>query len=876
MRKELSKINNVRTLFFATVSRFGTKKNWNGFPEPTIMFSDIKTADGKKVTDHIWFTVGKRIDRQNLCVGDNVSFNARVKPYTKGYVNYREGINDRRKDYRLSNITNIQKIKKTEELFSAGGEINEPFQELINAAKNYKTPIDADLINSKSKKGHTLDNLPKNTEFIIIDSSLFEKEKKAFGKVSKYKIAFHDRPSVDLQYWEKKIDNGAKPPVLIEYNFEGENQLRVRDGNNRLNVYLNKNIKDIPAVLTINAKQFLENKDKAFSAGGKLPTDKPITDNRLLITEKIANLRKTLPLFKGKEKKEMEDYIKNLEMRAATDISKKYPKPADIPQQAWDYLIKKFTSYEWKWYVDDGIKKYIKRLTELKDLLKNKDFKYFKKKDVLSELERNKEFLDNPVYHNAVNYYEYIHFRKQHDDNNLGEWIIMTYKLSDIDKKHKNIIEFAQQADTEDDFVRDVRDNNVINDLYNVFPEEKITGGWLSAARIIYKFAKYSEGKFAVGGDVASILNISETKAKNIYHLPLEISVYVPSTKGVDEKISNAEFEKRITEVQKYLADMCGGFSADAIEGGYMSTKRELIKEGIVKVVSFCTKENYKKNKNQLLNKISEWSRLWTQEAIGFEFEGDMMYVPQKLSNGGSLITDNRLQLTEKIEKLRKTLPLLEGQEYEDLKKYIADLELSQKESEPTADYRLPITDNLITDTSVTDLPITNNPTPNSPLMTPDYYIAIGDKQHGFLRFEPILGTPVKFKGLEGYDIFAYKDNAAKWYCTYGLTGHLIPSDLFFFDPFNYPKPTKSDFGFQSIEDMQLFYDSLNPEYLAKLTNSLNSAVAMSVLSPRKEIRQMGRGGYITNRTIKINHIGKNYHRKTHGERQQMLLDIHA
>ncbi len=39
----------------------------------------------------------------------------------------------------------------------------------------------------------------------------------------------------------------------------------------------------------------------------------PITDYRLPITEKITNLRKTLPHLKGKEKKEMEKYIKELE-----------------------------------------------------------------------------------------------------------------------------------------------------------------------------------------------------------------------------------------------------------------------------------------------------------------------------------------------------------------------------------------------------------------------------------------------------------------------------------------------------------------------------------------------------------------------------------
>jgi len=131
------------------------------------------------------------------------------------------------------------------------------FKNLIQQGKNYNTPIDADLINSKSKKGHTLDNLPKNTEFIKVDASLFEKEKQTWGKVSDYKIAFHSRP-IDDKYWNKQIEKDIVPPILIEFD-EDNDQLRVRDGNYRLNVLLNKGIKQIPSVLTINAKKYLIN-----------------------------------------------------------------------------------------------------------------------------------------------------------------------------------------------------------------------------------------------------------------------------------------------------------------------------------------------------------------------------------------------------------------------------------------------------------------------------------------------------------------------------------------------------------------------------------------------------------------------------------------
>jgi hypothetical protein len=78
MRKELQKKNKERIVIFATVSRFGTKSNWHGFPEPTICFNDVRDSEGDLLTDHIWFTVRKRISDLNLVEGDRISFEARI------------------------------------------------------------------------------------------------------------------------------------------------------------------------------------------------------------------------------------------------------------------------------------------------------------------------------------------------------------------------------------------------------------------------------------------------------------------------------------------------------------------------------------------------------------------------------------------------------------------------------------------------------------------------------------------------------------------------------------------------------------------------------------------------------------------------------
>lgn len=111
MRKNLKNQEGVRTKFRGTVDRFGTKANWHGLPEPTLLLKNILFAEtSREATDHLWFTVGKTIERLQLQPGDTVEFEARVVLYEKGYVNERHGIDDRQVDYKLNRPTKFKII----------------------------------------------------------------------------------------------------------------------------------------------------------------------------------------------------------------------------------------------------------------------------------------------------------------------------------------------------------------------------------------------------------------------------------------------------------------------------------------------------------------------------------------------------------------------------------------------------------------------------------------------------------------------------------------------------------------------------------------------------------------------------------------------
>ena len=112
MRTELAKIHRQRRKFEGIFEKFGIKAGYHGVLQ-TVLLLDVREAVSRKiVTDHLWFTVGKRFG--NLCLekGDVVRFEARVTTYEKGYRGYRNGDDFPvlEQDYRLSFPSNIVKV----------------------------------------------------------------------------------------------------------------------------------------------------------------------------------------------------------------------------------------------------------------------------------------------------------------------------------------------------------------------------------------------------------------------------------------------------------------------------------------------------------------------------------------------------------------------------------------------------------------------------------------------------------------------------------------------------------------------------------------------------------------------------------------------
>lgn len=129
---------------------------------------------------------------------------------------------------------------------------------------------------------------------------------------------------------------------------------------------------------------------------------------------------------------------------------------------------------------------------------------------------------------------------------------------------------------------------------------------------------------FKYGGEIET--RVKSKLSKN-FSLPFEVVVYVPSTQDADTTISKEDFANRIIEVETYLAKLFGGFSANPVDGGYNSDEKGLITEDVFKVYSFASRDGFEPKMEKLVDKVKEWCKVWGQEAIGLEFEGDLFYV---------------------------------------------------------------------------------------------------------------------------------------------------------------------------------------------------------------------------------------------------------
>jgi len=111
VRIKLAAQEGKRRKFRATFERIGKKTNFKGYTEETVLLKNIVDVETNHVVaDHVWFGYTLGFERALLTEGAIIEFEARVKEYTKGYVNRKLNLNAQTVDYKLSHPTKIKKV----------------------------------------------------------------------------------------------------------------------------------------------------------------------------------------------------------------------------------------------------------------------------------------------------------------------------------------------------------------------------------------------------------------------------------------------------------------------------------------------------------------------------------------------------------------------------------------------------------------------------------------------------------------------------------------------------------------------------------------------------------------------------------------------
>jgi hypothetical protein len=111
MRIKLGAEEGKRKKFRAVFERTGKKTNFKGYSEDTVLLKNIVDVETNNVmADHVWFSYTQGFEKALLTEGAIVEFEARIKEYTKGYVNRKLNFNSKVVDYKLSHPTKIKKV----------------------------------------------------------------------------------------------------------------------------------------------------------------------------------------------------------------------------------------------------------------------------------------------------------------------------------------------------------------------------------------------------------------------------------------------------------------------------------------------------------------------------------------------------------------------------------------------------------------------------------------------------------------------------------------------------------------------------------------------------------------------------------------------
>lgn len=110
--------------------------------------------------------------------------------------------------------------------------------------------------------------------------------------------------------------------------------------------------------------------------------------------------------------------------------------------------------------------------------------------------------------------------------------------------------------------------------------------------------------------------------------LPLELRIFVPSTRDVNVKLSKTAFQKRIQETVTFFTRLFGGSTKFAGVGSYTTQRgKRVVSENVAVVEVFTNSATWNKHDLEVKKWLLEKKQNWGQESMGLDFDGDLVFV---------------------------------------------------------------------------------------------------------------------------------------------------------------------------------------------------------------------------------------------------------
>lgn len=113
-------------------------------------------------------------------------------------------------------------------------------------------------------------------------------------------------------------------------------------------------------------------------------------------------------------------------------------------------------------------------------------------------------------------------------------------------------------------------------------------------------------------------------KLQNLFKLSSKITLYIPSTININQKIDN---KKYVEEAALLLSNCFGGATSCEVLGYWNSPSAGLVKEKTTMVYAYCDTEGLKNHLDEVIDFCYELKEELKQDSVTLELNGEMHFV---------------------------------------------------------------------------------------------------------------------------------------------------------------------------------------------------------------------------------------------------------